>query len=137
MLRELTINDYQDTLQIENAKENLDVNRLCLPTQKGFIIIKLEDIIYCEAQRSYTNFHLVDNKKIMISKPLFDYDKLLSNSMFLRIHRSFLINLMHVKEYVRGEGGAVMMTNGSEIEVSRRKKELFIFRIKECFKTVC
>ena len=108
--------------------------RLCLPTQKGFTIIKLEDIAYCEAQRSYTIFRLINNKSILISKPLFDYDKLLSDSIFLRVHKSFLINLMHVKEYTRGEGGAVLMSNGMEIEVSRRKKELFLIKVKEYFK---
>ena len=70
----------------------------------------------------------------MISKPLFEYDRLLADTVFLRIHKSFLINLMHVKEYVRGEGGTVIMTNGMEIEVSRRKKELFLTKVKEHFK---
>ncbi len=108
--------------------------RLCLPTLKGFTIVKLEDIVYCEAQRSYTIFRLSNNKTIMISKPLFDYDRLLVDTIFLRIHKSFLINLMHVKEYVRGEGGTVVMSNGMEIEVSRRKKELFLTKVKEYFK---
>ncbi|HEY4061021.1 MAG TPA: response regulator [Puia sp.] len=108
--------------------------RLCLPTQKGFTIVKLEEIVYCEAQRSYTIFRLVNNKTIVISKPLFDYDRLLIDTTFLRIHKSFLINLLHVKEYIRGEGGTVMMSNGMEIEVSRRKKELFLAKVKEYFK---
>ncbi len=108
--------------------------RLCLPTLKGFTIVKLEDIIYCEAQRSYTIFRLANNKSIMISKPLFDYDRLLADTIFLRIHKSFLINLLHVKEYVRGEGGTVVMSNAMEIEVSRRKKELFLTKVKEYFK---
>src|SRR5438045_5325304 len=63
--------------------------RLCLPTQKGFTIVKLEEIVYCEAQRSYTIFRLVNNKSIIISKPLFDYDKLLADTIFLRVHKSF------------------------------------------------
>jgi two-component system, LytTR family, response regulator len=108
--------------------------RLCLPTLKGFTIIKLEEILYCEAQRSYTIFHLNNNKTIMISKPLFDYECLLAGTTFLRIHKSFLINLLHIKEYVRGEGGTVVMSNNMEIEVSRRKKELFLSKVKEHFK---
>lgn len=108
--------------------------RLCLPTQKGFTIVKLEEIIYCEAQRSYTIFRLVNNKSIMISKPLFDYDRLLADTSFLRVHKSFLINLLHVKEYMRGEGGTVVMSNGMEIEVSRRKKEQFLVKVREHFK---
>lgn len=108
--------------------------RLCLPTQKGFTVVKLEEIIYCEAQRSYTIFRLVNNKSIMISKPLFDYDRLLADTIFLRVHKSFLINLLHVKEYMRGEGGTVVMSNGMEIEVSRRKKEQFLVKVREYFK---
>jgi two-component system LytT family response regulator len=108
--------------------------RLCLPTLKGFTVVKLEEIVYCEAQRSYTIFRLINNKTIMISKPLFDYDILLADTIFLRIHKSFLINLLHVKEYVRGEGGTVVMSNGMEIEISRRKKDLFLTKVKEYFK---
>jgi len=108
--------------------------RLCLPTQKGFTIVKLDEIVYCEAQRSYTIFRLLNNKNIVISKPLFDYERLLSDTVFLRVHKSFLINLSHVKEYIRGEGGTIVMTNGMEIEVSRRKKEQFLEKVKAVFK---
>ncbi len=108
--------------------------RLCLPTQKGFTIVKLEEIVYCEAQRSYTIFRLTNSKTIIISKPLFDYERILADTSFLRIHKSFLINLLHVKEYMRGEGGTVVMSNGMEIDVSRRKKELFLASVKEFFK---
>lgn len=108
--------------------------RICLPTQKGFSVVKLEEIIYCEAQRSYTLFRLTNNKTMLVSKPLSDYEKLLSGTLFLRIHKSCLINLMHVKEYARGEGGTVIMSNGMEIEVARRKKDQFLLSIKEVFR---
>ena len=107
--------------------------RLCLPTQKGFTVVKLEDILYCEARRSYTVFHFANAKPILVSKPLFDYDKLLGPG-FVRVHKSYLVNLMHIKEYIRGEGGTVIMSDGAEIEISRRKKELFLSTIKETFK---
>jgi two-component system LytT family response regulator len=108
--------------------------RLCLPTLKGFIILKLDDIVYCEAERSYTAFHLEGNKTVTVSKPLLDYENLLKDTSFLRIHKSFLINLHHVKEYQRGEGGMVIMSDNAEIEVSRRKKDQFLMKIKEVFK---
>ena len=79
-------------------------------------------------------FRLVNNKSIIISKPLFDYDKLLADTVFLRVHKSFLINLMHIKEYMRGEGGTVVMSDGMEVEISRRKKEQFLVKVKEYFK---
>ena len=108
--------------------------RLCLPTLKGFIVLKLDDIIYCEAERSYTVFHLEGNKTVTVSKPLLEYDEILKDTSFLRIHKSFLINLHHVKEYQRGEGGMVIMSDNAEIEVSRRKKEMFLLKVKESFR---
>jgi two-component system, LytTR family, response regulator len=108
--------------------------RLCLPTMRGFTIVKLEEIIYCEANRSYTRFHIINQKPITISRPLIDYEKLLTNTTFFRAHKSFLINLLHIKEYLRGEGGTIIMSNGIEIEVSRRKKEQFLLKVKEFFK---
>ena len=108
--------------------------RLCLPTIKGFVILKLIEIIYCEAERSYTVFHLENKKTITVSKPLLDYDNLLQDTSFLRVHKSFLVNLHHVREYQRGEGGLVIMSNGDEIEISRRKKEVFLTKVKEVFR---
>ena len=108
--------------------------KLCLPTLKGFIVVKLDDIIYCEAERSYTIFHLDGKRTVTVSKSLIEYDNLLQDTQFIRIHKSFLINLHHVKEYQRGEGGMVIMTDNAEIEVSRRKKEFFMNRMKELYK---
>jgi two-component system, LytTR family, response regulator len=108
--------------------------RLCLPTLKGFIVLKLEEILYCEAERSYTVFHLDNGKTVTVSKPLADYDQLLKDTSFLRVHKSFLVNMMHVREYQRGEGGMVIMSNGAEIEISRRKKDLFLMKVKEVFR---
>ena len=108
--------------------------KLCLPTLKGFIVVKLDDIIYCEAERSYTIFHLDGKRTVTVSKSLIEYDNLLQETQFFRIHKSFLINLNHIKEYQRGEGGLVIMTDNAEIEVSRRKKEFFLNRMKELYK---
>lgn len=108
--------------------------RLGLPTLKGFVVVKLEEIIYCEAERSYSIFHLVNDKTIVVSRPLIDYENLLSGTTFLRIHKSFLINLQCVREYQKGEGGIVIMSNGVQLEISRRKKELFIDKMKELFR---
>lgn len=122
-----------EEISTNNAGYALET-RLCLPTQKGFTIVNLEEIVYCEAQRSYTRFHLLNSKSITVSKPLFDYERLLIDSTFLRVHKSFLINLMHVKEYTRGEGGTISMSNNMQVEVSRRKKEKFLRKIKTTFK---
>lgn len=72
--------------------------RLCLPTLKGFIVVKLDDIIYCEAERSYTIFHLEGKKTVTVSKSLIEYDNFLQETQFFRTHKSFLVNLNHIKE---------------------------------------
>jgi len=127
--------EWTETLMHNLSKTgNPSEMRLCLPTLKGFIVVKLDDIIYCEAERSYTIFHLEGKRTVMVSKSLIEYDNLLQDTQFIRIHKSFLINLHHVKEYQRGEGGLVIMTDNAEIEVSRRKKEFFMNKMKELYK---
>jgi two-component system LytT family response regulator len=113
---------------------NNQAQRLCLVTLTGFFVVSLADIVYCEAEGPYTNFYLLGDKKICVSRPLADYEGLLTDVDFLRVHKSFLINLHHVREYRRGEGGEVILSNGVGIDVSRRKKETFLEKIKDVFK---
>lgn len=108
--------------------------QLCIPSVKGFQVVELSDIIYCEAGNTYTNIHFKDEKKILASRPLMDYEMMLQDSLFFRTHKSFLINMKHIKEYQKGEGGFVTMSNGKQLEVSRRKKETFLIKMKEVFK---
>jgi two-component system, LytTR family, response regulator len=116
---------------MENA-DSPEEMRLCLRSHKGLTVLSLDEIVYCEAQRSYTVFHLANQKTILASKPLFDYDRLLEGTSFFRVHKSFLINLQHIKEYIRT--GSVLMSNGKTIEVSRRKKDAFLMKVKDVFK---
>lgn len=129
----MPIQNLETILQVPDRTVLTKELRLCLPTLKGFIILKLDEIVYCEAKRTYTIFHLVSRKTITISKPLFDYDRLLEGTTFFRIHKSYLINLLHAKEYIRGKGGTVIMSNGMDIEVSRSKKDQFLLKVKESF----
>ncbi len=108
--------------------------KLCIPDMKGFRVVQLTDVIYCESESSYTIFHLLNGQTITASKSIMEYELLLEQSGFCRVHKSFLVNLHHIKEYVRGEGGSVVLTNDRAIEVSRRKKEVFITKMKELFK---
>ena len=108
--------------------------KLCIPTFKGFLVLRLEDIVVCEAEKNYTIIHLRNKKPFIVAKPLLEYEKLLEGSSFLRVHRTYLINLQHVNEYQRGEGGIVVMRHGAEIEISRRKKDFFLARIKSVFR---
>jgi two-component system LytT family response regulator len=108
--------------------------KLCIPSLKGFQVVDVKNILYCEASGSYTNFYFTAGNSICSAKPVYEYEELLSDAGFTRIHKSFLVNLRHVKEYLRGEGGSVILSNGKELEVSRRKKDVFMTRMKEFYK---
>ena len=108
--------------------------RLCIPSLKGFQVIELDDILYAESSGNYTNLYFLNKPMVCTSKPMHEYEKLLEDAGFVRIHKSILVNLMHVKEYLRGEGGSVILSNGHEVEVARRKKDLLISKMKEYYK---
>lgn len=116
------------------SKDSAQKMKICIPSLKGFQVVNLSEIVYCEASTNYTNFHFTNRPVICASKPIHEFESLLEDSGFLRIHKSFVINLEHVKEYIRGEGGTVILSNGHDVEVSRRKKELFINRMKAFYK---
>lgn len=108
--------------------------KLCIPSLKGFQVVEIKDIIHCEASSNYTNFHFTNRVSICASKPLHEYEELLADCNFVRVHKSFVVNLEHVKEYIRGEGGSVILSNNLEVEVSRRKKDVLITKMKEYYK---
>ncbi|WP_431216113.1 LytR/AlgR family response regulator transcription factor [Puia sp. P3] len=108
--------------------------KLCVTSLKGFQVIVLSEIVYCEAESSYTIFHLTNGTNVVTSKSIIDYELLLEDNFFCRVHKSYLVNLAHIKEYIKGEGGSVILTNGREVEVSRRRKEAFLSKVKGFFK---
>lgn len=100
--------------------------KICLPTAQGLEFIKVNDIIYCEANGSYTNIYLKNQHKLMMSKHLKEYENLLSDYEFMRVHNSFLINLNEVKSFVKTEGGYILMNNNAQISISLKKREDFM-----------
>ena len=121
---------------LDNSKLNHSRHRmkLCIPYLKGFQVIELEDILYAESSGNYTNLYLASHPMICTSKPMHEYEELLEDAGFARIHKSVLVNLLYVKEYIRGEGGAVLLSDGKELEVSRRKRDLLLSKMKEYYK---
>lgn len=117
--------DYQSVLNNINFKSG-KIKKLAIPTAEGIDFFKIADIIYCGADGSYTVLHCINKQKQLISKNLKDFENLLSNSGFYRVHKSSLINLKHVKKYIRGEGGYVILTDDHHISISRRRKEAFL-----------
>ena len=101
-------------------------DKIAVPTSDGFVLITINDILFCHANGNYTEFHLLNNKQLLSSYTLKQYHELLIDQNFFRAHRSYLINLAHVKMYKRGDGGTVIMNDGSEIEISKQNKEAFL-----------
>lgn len=109
---------------INNLKQNtVSEYKIALPTQNGLVFIKVNSILYCEGKDNYTNVVTADGKNYLVSKTLRVYEDLLTEQNFYRIHKAFLINLDAVVEYLKGEGGQVVMSNHKTLDVSRRKKE--------------
>lgn len=103
--------------------------RITLPTFEGLRFIILKDIIRCEADNNYTNFYLNSGEKVLVTKTLKEYDECLSGEDFIRVHQSHLVNSKYIDRYIKGEGGTIIMTDGSHVEVSRRRKEEFLKRM--------
>ena len=112
---------------IENFEEG-NIKKLVIQNVNGFRVLSLDEIIYLKGEVNYTRFILKNGEKLMTSKTLKEYEGLLTNYGFYRIHQSYLINLRYVKEYLKGEGGEVVMVNNDQLGVSRRRKAQFIAR---------
>jgi two-component system LytT family response regulator len=112
---------------LKRADDNFQ--KITLPTGNAYEIVNVKDIIRCEADGSYTNFYLTDKRKLMISAGLKHYEELLPEKDFIRVHHHHLINMNHVVRFLKEDGGYAVMSDGSKIEISRRKKESFMEKL--------
>lgn len=101
-------------------------SRIALTTSDGMIFVPTGDILYCEAESNYTKVALSNGKKMIVAKVLKEIDETLSGGDFFRIHHSFLININHIKKYVRGDGGYVVMDDDMTISISRSRRQAFM-----------
>ena len=111
--------------QMHGGIKNLP-DKIALPYQNGVIFAEIKNVIYCESDNNYTRFYTEDGKKYVVAKTLGDIQEILEERNFLRIHRQYLINLSHIKKYVRGEGNYVIMSNDQSVPVARNQKERLI-----------
>ncbi|RAW00270.1 LytR/AlgR family response regulator transcription factor [Pseudochryseolinea flava] len=100
--------------------------RIAIADSHGLQIIALTRILYCKAEGNYTSFILTNDQKILVSKNLKEFETILQLPQFVRIHNSYLINIEHVKSYVKGRGGQVQMSNNDYLDVARNRKQLFL-----------
>ncbi len=115
-------------LQLDFLLDHIQGNRkpakIALPLLQEVRYVAVEDIIRCEAQNSYTYFHISGEDTTLVSRPLKEYEELLSPHGFIRCHQTHLINPEYVKSYLKEDGGYLLLENGSKVPVSKTKKDL-------------
>lgn len=118
-------NDYSHIdLLLENIRKKADnFKRIALSNSDGIHLLDISDIIRCESDDNYTKFFIKNRKPILISKTLKEYEELLTEHDFVRIHQSHLINLAYVKAYVKKDNGFVLMNDDVQLPISQRKRE--------------
>lgn len=121
----LTIKDKKNSI-----KPIFENNKLVIAASHGFNILNIDDILRLEADGCYTTIVTKDQKNTLISRTLKDFEASLPKEYFFRIHKSHLINLKYIKDYSNFSGNFVTMTDGSKVEISRRKTPEFIQRVK-------
>ncbi|MDD2963688.1 MAG: LytTR family DNA-binding domain-containing protein [Bacteroidales bacterium] len=97
-------------------------HRILVPDAEGIHILRCDQIVRCEASDTYTIFWMHNGRKLVASRPLGSFERLLNDQFFCRIHSKHLVNLAYIKLYLRGKGGSVVLEDGTELEVSVRKK---------------
>ena len=123
---------------LKNLKTNLSKgidqeNKIVLKDADNIYLIELNQIIYCTADGSYTNFILKDQKKIVTSTNLKEYEGMLEIYNFIRCHHSYLVNLNHVVALRKQDGGFIETTDGALLPISSRKKAIIMEKIKNTF----
>lgn len=112
---------------LQNMKTLQQTNKkIALPTINGLVFMPVQNIVRCESTGNYTKIFFTDKKQLLVSKPLKEFEELLTDVDFFRVHNSHLINLQQMESYLQGEGGFALMSDGTQVEVSRRRKAEFL-----------
>jgi two-component system LytT family response regulator len=121
------VNELQ--LQIAELTNNLHPRlekRIVLRTAEKLHLIPLTEIVRCQAERNYCMFYLENGKKIIVSRPIKDFEEILTDQGFFRLHKSHIVNLSYVNSYVKADGGFVLLKDGTQLPLSLRKKNQLI-----------
>jgi two-component system LytT family response regulator len=121
----------ENTSNDEPMKTSVHLEKLAIPSESGLQMIPFSELIYCEAERAYCRFHLASKKNILVSKSMKEFEEILIRNNFLKVHKSNIINIQHIEKYLRGTGGQLLMTDGSIVPVSIRKKEELMKILKQ------
>jgi two-component system LytT family response regulator len=121
-------------LQVQNLLDHVEDKgknrRIILRTMESIYLVALEDIVHCESDNSYTTFYLADNKEILVSRGIKEYEQMLSPYRFFRPHQRYLVNLNHVERIDKNDGGSIILKNGNSIPISHRRKQALLDFLK-------
>jgi two-component system, LytTR family, response regulator len=130
---EKKLNEGSDLQHISNLLRNIKQpateQKIALPQREGYEFIDVSSIICCEAEGAYTKLIISGRKPMLVSKALGDVEELLPPELFQRIHHSTLVNLSYISQFLRTDGGYVVLTNGEKLSVSKAKKETLMTRL--------
>ncbi len=113
---------------LSNVSER-SMRKICLATADRLEFVNVEEIVMCEASGSYTNIYLKGGRKIVVSKNLKEYENLLDADRFMRVHNSYLVNLNEVNQFVKSEGGYILMNDNHQVSISPKKRDEFFARM--------
>jgi len=111
---------------IQGVQKLTVTSRVALPIKDGIFYLNVSDIIRVESNGGYSTFYAGDGKKYMVAKNLKEYEEILPEREFFRVHKSHLINIKKVKKYIKTDGNFIEMEDGSVVEIARRKKDEFL-----------
>jgi two-component system LytT family response regulator len=134
LVKPVDITELQET--VERIRNQMSISaaqssKVGIPSTNGVMYIEKDDLLYIQAQGSYSEVHLHEKESFLVSKNLKHFEKLLLDDQFLRIHRSSLINLRHVREFSRLDGGIVIMSNDQTLPVTKEKRDLLLLKMAE------
>ena len=124
--------DHQLRMLLENIssfQKTKTISKLALPTVSDIEFVHVKEIIRIEGDKNYSTFYLSDKRKITVSKTLGEYEKMLENTSFMRIQKSHIVNMVHIKRFIKGDGGWVLTTDGAEVPVSPLKKDALLAQL--------
>jgi two-component system, LytTR family, response regulator len=114
---------------IYRKREKKSFTKLAIATIDGLHFIPIADIIRLEAESNYTTFYLQNGTKFLSSRSLIEYEEILNDHNFFRCHHSHIINLNFVSKYIKNGGGEIVMSDGTHVDISRRKKKEFLLKV--------
>ena len=123
--QQLLVSNLLSNLQQKDPKNF----KLALSTLEGVFFFEPEEILYCEGENNYTRFTFIKHKPMLVSKTLGEYEDLLGEHGFLRIHKSYMVNAKYVSKVDRE--GSVMMNDGKQLVISKRRKEMVMNRLRQ------